>query len=471
MAVATGLFLYRLGSSPLWADEAWSVWLAGHGLGTLFQRATGPDTNMILYYLPLNGWLRLDDSEAWIRLPSALAMVGATAGTWLITRRFAGDRAALIAGIVFATSPLTIRYAQEARSYAFVMLLTVASTWLLLRALERRRWVDWAAYAVVAGLIAYAHYVAMLILVVHAVMTLTHTPRPPMRTLIVVAAVVGSIAAPMIIAMLRSFGGAQSWAVPLRPDLVTTILIELAGATQPLGDPRTVVRLLSIVAAVLVGVWALGRRSSPRDRWRMLSLLAWLILPVAILTITALVIKPVFGTRFLVFVTPPAAILAGIGIARLRPTIAAIATLVVVSAALWGAQAYYTGTGKPDWVGAATHMSAHGSAEDRWFGYETWAATPLVFYADQVGPSDRFPQPVPRRFLESGRRDFEASLTQIARRLAAEGRTVWVAAGSSGTPIDPATAPQLAPLRAEYAATERLELYHLALVRFEPQSR
>jgi hypothetical protein len=116
-------------------------------------------------------------------------------------------------------------------------------------------------------------------------------------------------------------------------------------------------------------------------------------------------------------------------------------------------------------------MAAHGSAEDRWFGYETWAATPLVFYADQVGPGDRFPQPVPRRYLESGRRDFEASLTQIARRMAAEGRTVWVAAGSSGTPIDPATAPQLAPLRAEYAATERLELYHLVLVRFEPLSR
>ena len=145
MTFGAGLFLYRIGSASFWFDEAFSVQAAGQGLRHLLSVSQGAEANMILYNILLRGWLELGSSETWVRLLSAACMVGAVAATWLLAQRLFDARVASVAAGLMAVNAFVVRYAQEARSYALLVLLVVVATYLLVLALDRgqRRW--WVA--------------------------------------------------------------------------------------------------------------------------------------------------------------------------------------------------------------------------------------------------------------------------------------------------------------------------------------
>jgi uncharacterized membrane protein len=64
----------------------------------------------------------------------------------------------LIAAFLLAISPFAVGYAQEARSYAFLEMLSCLSLLLLLLALARRRWYWWLGYVISASLVLYTHF-------------------------------------------------------------------------------------------------------------------------------------------------------------------------------------------------------------------------------------------------------------------------------------------------------------------------
>src|SRR5436190_20055625 len=74
-----------------------------------------------------------------------------------------GRRAALLAGLLAACSPLLVWYSQEARAYALLVLLGSLSVLLMLRALERPSGARLAAWAVVAALALCSHYFAVFL--------------------------------------------------------------------------------------------------------------------------------------------------------------------------------------------------------------------------------------------------------------------------------------------------------------------
>jgi mannosyltransferase len=75
-------------------------------------------------------------AEVVLRLPSLLVMTAAAAGVAALGRRLHSPRAGLLAGLVFAVLPEVSRYAQEGRSYAFVLACAVLASYLLVRALD-----------------------------------------------------------------------------------------------------------------------------------------------------------------------------------------------------------------------------------------------------------------------------------------------------------------------------------------------
>ena len=107
-----------LGSKSLWLDEAFSVWMAKLPVEHIWSITT--ENHPPLYYLTLKTWMVLGDSEAIVRLPSALISVISFALLYLLARRLLDERAAIIAVSILALSPLDFWYAQEARMYIFV---------------------------------------------------------------------------------------------------------------------------------------------------------------------------------------------------------------------------------------------------------------------------------------------------------------------------------------------------------------
>ncbi|MFB7178064.1 hypothetical protein ACFCYI_10205 [Streptomyces sp. NPDC056257] len=156
-----GLWGLERGGS-MWRDESVTWQVAHRPLGGIWELLHGVDAVHGLYYLLMHGVFQVWDGGLWaLRLPSVAATALAAAGVAAVAHRLAGERAALIAGCVYAVLPPVQMYAQEGRSYALVAAAVVWATYLMLR--ER-----WAAYTVVLLLGCWLHEFAVLALLAHA---------------------------------------------------------------------------------------------------------------------------------------------------------------------------------------------------------------------------------------------------------------------------------------------------------------
>ncbi|MFD3717783.1 hypothetical protein [Streptomyces sp. NPDC058674] len=162
LAGLLGLWGLTRGGS-MWRDESVTWQVAHRPLGGLGELLAQVDAVHGLYYLLLHGVFAVwDGGPLALRLPSVAATALAAAGVAATARRLVGERAALLAGTVYAVLPPVQMYAQEGRSYALVAAAVVWATYLMLR--ER-----WAAYAVVLLIGCWLHEFAVLALAAHAV--------------------------------------------------------------------------------------------------------------------------------------------------------------------------------------------------------------------------------------------------------------------------------------------------------------
>ncbi|MFC9584019.1 glycosyltransferase family 39 protein [Streptomyces yangpuensis] len=146
----------------MWRDESVTWQVAHRSPGAILDLLGRVDAVHGLYYVLMHGVFQAWDGGLWaLRLPSVAATALAAAGVAAVAHRLVGERAALLAGCVYAVLPPVQMYAQEGRSYALVAAAVVWATYLMLR--ER-----WVAYTVVLLTGCWLHEFAALALLAHA---------------------------------------------------------------------------------------------------------------------------------------------------------------------------------------------------------------------------------------------------------------------------------------------------------------
>lgn len=192
-------------SNSLFGDELSSYFIVtGHSLGRVLHILDGHsvDLNPPLYFL--SSWLveRFGESVQGLRVVSLVAGVAAIPLTFQLGRATFGWRAGLVAASVVALSPNLIFFSTEARPYALLMSLLVASTVALLAALRtgRRRW--WVAYAALSCASMNTHYTAVFLLAVQFLWALW--ARPSARRSLIVSNLAAAISyLPWLPALVR----------------------------------------------------------------------------------------------------------------------------------------------------------------------------------------------------------------------------------------------------------------------------
>ncbi|MBC3843841.1 hypothetical protein GXW82_37460 [Streptacidiphilus sp. 4-A2] len=317
------LTLYHSGVPVMWQDELATISVITRPTGAIWAMLHNVDAVHGAYYLSLHFWIKVfGDSPVSIRFPSALAMTVAAVCTALIGRRLFGFRAGVAAGLVFALLPTVARYGQETRSYALVVMTAALSLLMLLRALERPGPGRWALYTAVLALAGYFNLVSLAFLCGHALMVLLEYRRTRAKSLPACFTAAVLIAVVVLYPVIH-YGSAQStrqigW-IP-RPTVpgLASIWPQILGSTS---------------LAVVLLLFALLAWRRPERR--------------AVLLVTALVLLPwlviwtvshghvsYYLSKYLFFVLPAAAVLAGAGLATLRlrylvPVMVALAAVVV----------------------------------------------------------------------------------------------------------------------------------------------
>ncbi|MER5640297.1 glycosyltransferase family 39 protein [Kitasatospora sp. NPDC002227] len=316
------LFLGTRGSwrPQLWRDElaTWSA--ATRSIGELFDLLRHVDASSGAYYLLMHGWVGLfGDSATVLRLPSALALTGAAIFVTLTARRLFGLTSALISGLLFAAVPAVSRYAQEARSYAFVMLAVSMAAWLLFRALERPTLLRWLPYAVAVAAAGALHLVSLVFLASHAVIVAMRWWRRRERGLLFgfpAAVVVGLLpVVPLMVLGQRQV--ARQISMLKAPELHL-----LPGYWHGLfGSALVSVGVLALCA--IPAGWARGRRQAFE-----IGLIA--ALPILLTWFLSKGEISYFLDRYQLYTVPAWAVLAGAGLGSLRPRGVGAAGLAVV---------------------------------------------------------------------------------------------------------------------------------------------
>ena len=347
-AVLLGLvgFLVSVAGSwqpSYWGDEAASVLSAQRPLPSLFRMLGNVDAVHGVYYLLLHGWIDMfGASEFATRLPSALAIGAATAGTAVLARMLVNVRVAVIAALVFAVLPRVTYMGAEARSTALATMIAVWCTVLLVHIVRSRPTTAtvalslWAGYAVLLGAgIAVFIYTALLV-PVHGLLVALLTRHSRRAT---VPAWIGGVAAALALASpIISWGLAQRDQISFLARRPQASVLD-AAVQQWFGTPS-----LAALAWLLIAVGCLaafiprfqgpgdGARHERAPRAELLVLLAWLVVPSATLLIGTHLITPMYAYRYLSVCAPAAAILVAVGIAGLRPFWARATTLLLMVA-------------------------------------------------------------------------------------------------------------------------------------------
>ncbi len=147
-----------LDHQSFWIDEIASLQLAEDEFLAGLHQIRG-DVHPPGYFTLLHWWIRgVGSSESAVRWLSVIPSLLTVAALFRFGRLLYGQRIGMMAAAIAAGSLIQIYYAQEARSYAWLMLLATLSMDATARFAIRGRRIDLVAHAVTTTALLYTHY-------------------------------------------------------------------------------------------------------------------------------------------------------------------------------------------------------------------------------------------------------------------------------------------------------------------------
>jgi mannosyltransferase len=374
--LAFALRVFGLGFQSLWRDEVDALRFATRALPELLETFRTPGENGPFFFLALRPWLKVGGfSEFALRFPSACAGTLAVPVLYVLVKRLAGKRPAVIAALLAATAPYMVWYGQDAKMYATLTLLVPLSLWFSVETAQRGSLWRWLLLYIVTTLCFYTHLLAALVVPVQALwLLILSTGRTPARRWVTVAIYLAALLLPYLPLLrwqssmwLSPYETGHSF-VPLG-DILAVLAVAFSRGVLPVKAPISMLpAILALVAGL--GLWATAPSAqhdsfglpTRGDRWRVVAVLAvWLFLPPLAVYGVSLGM-PLFTDRYLIWCMPAFLALASLGITALarawRPLGATVLAGMLV-ASLAGVWAQGSQPIKSDFRAAARFVLAH----------------------------------------------------------------------------------------------------------------
>ena len=322
---------WGLDRSCLWFDEIFSVHAAEHGWQTILSFVALDLIHPPLFYVLLKLWISVGgESLVWLRiLPVTLSCICIFPFLMIAKELRLSFWQRTVGLLIFAVNGSLVKYAQEVRMYSLLQLLSLISIWLFIRYFIRGK--SLSALIVVNLILVYSHYFGWFV-ITGEVLAIVIFQRIKIRPILLMFAGVFVGFLPWVIAVLRSSnaggGVGQNIGWMQKPGLFQLIqlitgVIEpfyfQASSAEPFTDVSVIIPIIILMLAIVVIV-AVNWNSVERDPRNGIGLLAlFVIVPCAIaFGVSWLSPYSIWGTRHLIVVFGPFAILAGIVIGRLR---------------------------------------------------------------------------------------------------------------------------------------------------------
>lgn len=323
--------LWGLVDICLWFDEIFSVHAAEHSWDTILSFTAADLIHPPLFYILLKLWIIVGgEGLYWLRLlPVVFSILAIFPFLALCRELDLSFRIRVLALFLFAVNGSLIKYSQEVRMYSLLLCLSVFSIWFFTRWLNGKGGI--VPLVITSILLVYTHYFGWLVIGAEAVaIALLH--RPKWRRMGVIVAVSAVAFIPWVWLVVRASasgsGLGQNIGWMSRPGLrqIGTFLLHLVEpAYHQMSSAEPVSYLivslpmaLSITVAGVIYI-AGSRQDGPYSRSvYLLALLAAVPMATALVA-SWLLPYSIWGTRHLIIVFAPWAILASVILVGVPP--------------------------------------------------------------------------------------------------------------------------------------------------------
>jgi 4-amino-4-deoxy-L-arabinose transferase-like glycosyltransferase len=172
LIILIGFFIriYQLDKHSFWLDEGLTAYVALLSpKGIITYTATTSFEHPPLYFLLAHFWQALigvDNEWTW-RFLSVFWGTLTIPTAYLLFKKLMGWRVALLGILLLAFNPYYIGYARETRMYAFLGVVGILSTYLLIRTIsDNSRWMT-AGYIITVFIGVFTHYMFALLVIAH----------------------------------------------------------------------------------------------------------------------------------------------------------------------------------------------------------------------------------------------------------------------------------------------------------------
>ncbi|MBN2734044.1 MAG: glycosyltransferase family 39 protein [Methanomicrobiaceae archaeon] len=378
------LRFYNLGFNSIWLDEGSTLYFARNSLSGIWDATAQGEFNPPLFHWLEHFMLAFGDSEFVLRFLPALFGSLTIPVIYLIGREVCGRCGGIIAAALMTFSTFHIFYSQDARAYTTMLFFFSIAVFFYLLALKSDNFKYWVLFGVFCALSFWTHFyvfVAVGILILHALIVKRKTIIQDVKTLMPVLAGLLSfiiVALPIIYVTIGLFykrtSASPTWGLS-GFDVFTGTIVMISGSQIYL----TVI--FSILA--IAGIIFLYINEEKRD-YAYLIILS-LVLPFIVSIILSSMIP--MSPRYLIYILPFyfVAIAAAFGfvprdIDYRKVAAVTMALLFVVSIPYLSG--YYTNYSKNDWRGFSQQLASLTSEGDYVVVMPGYMAQPLDYYYD-----------------------------------------------------------------------------------------
>lgn len=408
VALGALLRIVNLGADSIWLDEAYSIQFARLPVPQLLDETASSDVHPPLYYLLLHYWIKLcGDTEAAARMLSALFGILAI----LVIYRLAAllfDRATgLLSALLLALSLFHIEFAQEARMYALLALLSLCSLYFFLKLFdEEARASALVAYVLTTSLLIHTHVYGFFIIIAENLFLFSlYFSRPVLfkslfkRWLVLQTALV-VLFLPWLSIMLRQFERVQHgfWIPQPTLNFLRLTWMTYAGSTllSYLFIPLVALGLVSHRGRQQNGQHStaeehLSARGSGKrglllsEREKSWLLLLWFLSPVAIPFVLSQFLSSIYLPKYTIAASTAFLVLAARGIMSIRADrVRVVLVAVLIGLSFVNMRAYWSGPHKDFWRESAAYFERTAQSGDLVLFHQESGEVPFRYYSKRA---------------------------------------------------------------------------------------
>lgn len=367
--IGAALRLYDLGGESFWVDEGWSAYMGHLAQWSAWQVNEHPP----LFYALVAVWMRVADTDAWLRLLPAIFGIAVIPVVFFIGRRLFDTNTGFVAALFMALMAIHVRYSRDLTMYSLEVFLFACALLAVVhiaaevdRKTQNRAWI---AYVIAMTLLAWSQGLAPFYVgIVGLMLPLLRRDffsAGLWRPWLVANGVVMLCFLPWLSTYLERAQAISGdfwitrpnvWA-PWRQVFDFTVG-SIPSIQQRLGaGPDVWIWVVPIYLLLIVVIWqGLGARNRT-----VIALSVALILPIATIYLVSILIRPVMVTRQMIATIVPLALLLGYGCSKATlPRIARITMLATVGGLLLLSSAFHLRyMQKENWRGATQFIAAH----------------------------------------------------------------------------------------------------------------